>query len=371
MAELSIPLFRVRSPPQAGEKIQAVLDSGRVSDGPAVASFEQALKSWLGHDAVLTASDISAAITLALHLAGVRPGDEVIAPPMLCLATSIPVLNLGARIVWADVDPETGMLDPDEIGPLVTSRTKAVLYYHWSGDAAAGVRIEQAAREYGIPTIEDASDAIGVSIGGRLVGAGTADFTCFSFRSTKHISAVEGAAIALRSLPLLERARRLRRYGIDGSTFRLPNGDINPRSDVVEAGWNYALNNVNATVGLLNWAVREQVLNAFVENGRFLDDALKAVSSIVVPKRASSVFWTYSFLSDRRDELLDRLVKRGVVAQRLHLRNDTYSCFRQPAVNRRLLGTDSFDDRTLSIPCGWWVDSEVRQQIVQAVAESV
>jgi dTDP-4-amino-4,6-dideoxygalactose transaminase len=117
--------------------------------------------------------------------------------------------------------------------------------------------------------------------------------------------------------------------------------------------------------------VREQVLNAFVENGRFLDDALKAVSSIVVPKRASSVFWTYSFLSDRRDELLDRLVKRGVVAQRLHLRNDTYSCFRQPAVNRRLLGTDSFDDRTLSIPCGWWVDSEVRQQIVQAVAESV
>jgi hypothetical protein len=64
-------------------------------------------------------------------------------------------------------------------------------------------------------------------------------------------------------------------------------------------------------------------------------------------------------------------VKRGVVAQRLHVRNDTYSCFRQPAVNRRLSGTDSFDDRTLSIPCGWWVDSEVRQQIVQAVAESV
>lgn len=365
----SIPLFRVRSSPRLGEQVQAVLDSGRVSDGPAVSDFEQALKLWLSHDAILTVSDISAAVTLALHLAGVRPGDEVIAPPMLCLATSIPILNLGARVAWADVNPLTGMLDPDAIAPLVSARTKAILYYHWSGDAAAGESIDAVARQFGIPTIEDASDAFGLRVGERLVGSGTADFTCFSFRSTKHINAVEGAAITLRSPLLLERATRLRRYGINPRTFRSANGDINPRSDVEEAGWNFALSNVNATIALENWVDRESVLSAHRENGHFYDDAFKNLSSVVLPGPRASAFWTYSFLSERRDELVSRLVRRGVTSQRLHVRNDTYSCFRDAVVGRKLTGTDFFDGRTISIPCGWWLDDDDRHRVARTLVE--
>jgi len=341
-----------------------------VSDGTAVGEFENVLREWLANQAVLAVADISAAITLSLHLSGVRPGDEVIAPPMLCLASSIPILNLGARAVWVDVDPASGMLDPDAIGRAVTSRTKAVLYYHWSGDVADGLRIERAAKQYGLATVEDASDAFGAVRGDRVVGAKTADFTCFSFRSTKQLNALEGGAVSIRDPELVDRAIRLRRYGINGRTFRLPNGDINPRSDVEEPGWSFSISNLNAAVGVLNWREAQDARGLFLRNGRLLDEALKALPGMRVPPRQASAYWTCSLLAENRDALVDRLMKRGVIAQRLHVRNDEYTCFRESRAVGTLAATKHFDERTVSIPCGWWVDEEARLRIERALVES-
>src|SRR5471030_2886996 len=134
--KISIPLFKVHMPASAHAALGETLASGYLAQGAQVERFEKKLAAYLGNERLCAMSESSGALTLALSMAGVRPGDEVIVSPLVCLATSMPISNLSARPVWCDVDPATGMMDPQRIAALVTGRTRAILAYHWSGDVA-------------------------------------------------------------------------------------------------------------------------------------------------------------------------------------------------------------------------------------------
>lgn len=356
-------------PPTASEAVGRVLNSGAVSGGPAVRDFEKKLSEYLGTPYVLALSDISAALQLGLFLAGVRPNTEVLAPPMLCVASSMPIANLWARPRWADVEASTGMLDAGRLKERFTPQCKAVLYYHWSGDVADGAAIDTVAKSHGLKTVEDASDAFGAERNGKRIGSGTADFTAFSFRATKHINSGEGAALVCRDANDYEQARWLRRYGIHEPSFRSANGDLNPRSDIPVAGWNIPMTNFCAAIGMEQWPHVEGLVQRYRENGRFYDEALKGIPGVTLTARlASSVgaYWTYSLLVERREAFVQKLIEAGIGTQRLHVRNDTYSCFAE--ANRPALpGTDHFDARTVSIPCGYWVSDKDREEIVACI----
>lgn len=362
-----IPLFRVHMPDSAPEAVGRVLMSGSVSDGEQVRAFEAGLSEWLGTPHVLAVSDVSAALQIGLFLAGVRPGDEVIVPPMVCAAATMPIANLWARPAWADVDARTGMLDASEIPKRATSNTRAVLFYHWSGDVAEVEAIGAAAQRIGVRTVEDASDAFGAEINGRRLGNGTADFTVFSFRATKHITTGEGAALVCRRAEDHEQARWLRRYGIHQTDFRLPNGDLNPASDIPVAGWNFPLTNFAAAIGVEQWPHKDGIIARARENGAFFDEELRHLPGLtLIPRRpdAISAYWTYSVLVERRSALVGALAADGIASQRLHVRNDKYSCF-SDSVRAPLPGTDSFDAQALSLPCGWWVGGVERERIAR------
>jgi dTDP-4-amino-4,6-dideoxygalactose transaminase len=191
-----IPLYRVHMPLEAAGAMADVLASSQLADGEVGRCFEAALQKYIGNPRLITAADESSAIVLALYLAGVRPGDEVLASPMACLAVNMPVLNLFARVVWCDIDPRTGNLDPAEIGRRATPRTKAVLYSHWAGDVAEIDAINEAARRQGLRVVEDAGEALGAEYRGRKVGNTGSDFVVFSFYANRHLTTGEGAAIA-------------------------------------------------------------------------------------------------------------------------------------------------------------------------------
>ena len=167
---ISIPLFKVHMPAGAGAALAATLASGQLAHGARVAEFERSLTAYTGNPLVSALSEVSGALTLALFMAGVRPEDEVIVSPMVCLATSMPIANLFARPLWCDVDPATGMLDPARIRELVTPRTRAILAYHWSGDVADLEALQTAARAHGLKLIEDASEASGAEYRGEKLG---------------------------------------------------------------------------------------------------------------------------------------------------------------------------------------------------------
>lgn len=366
----SIPLFRVFLPAQTHATVKSTLDSAQLGQGRQVAEFESRLGRWLGTSKLCSLSDFSGAITLALYAAGVRPGDEVILSPLTCLATSMPVCNLFAKPVWCDVDPATGIMDASRVEALITEKTRAILVYHWSGDVADLGALRDIARRAGIALIEDASEAFGAEQGGVKLGSGTANFTVFSFGPVRHLTCAEGAAITTDNQDSIESLGKLRRYGIDKATFRLDNGDLNPASDIPVAGFNFPMNNLSAAIGIAQFQGLDANLQKHRENGACYQDKLADVPGITLLSRRSdsmSSYWTYSMRAERRDDLIQKLIAHGIGSQRLHLRNDDYSCFSASKKTEPMPGVDTFDKENISIPCGWWVGEAEREIIISCI----
>jgi perosamine synthetase len=367
---ISIPLFKVHMPAGAPAALNATLESGYLAHGAQVEDFERRLADYSGNPRVCAMSEVSGALTLALFMAGVRPEDEVIVSPMVCLATSMPIANLFARPVWCDVDPATGMLDPARIADLVTPRTRAILACHWSGDVADLQALQEGARTHGVKLIEDASEAFGAEYRGARLGNHGSDFCVYSFSAVRQITSGDGAALFCGSPDDHEQARRLRRYGIHQPSFRLADGDLNPASDIPLPGYNFCMNNIAATIGLAQFAHVEDIVARQRANGRYFDAALAGVTGIKLLERrqdAVSGYWTYSLRAERRADLARKLAANGIGCQRLHLRNDHYSAFAQDRRDGNLSGVDVFDRENLSIPCGWWVTQEQRERVSSCI----
>lgn len=366
----AIPLYGVHMPPEPHLLLESVLASGQIASGCHVAEFEEALRQYLGGCWVTSTGDASTSLAMCLFMAGVRPGDEVLASPMACLATNMPILNLFAKVCWCDIDPLTGNLSVDDLRKRISPRAKAILVFHWAGNPADLQPIYQVAREHGLPVIEDASEALGAEYGGRKIGNTGADYTVFSFYANKHITTIEGAAIAFGREADYERGRWLKRYGIHQPSFRDTDGEIDPTSDIPVAGWNTAMNHVATTLGVAQMRSLPQIIAKHQMNGRLFDEALDGAPGITLLKRpadAASTHWVYTLLAENRDRLLKRLRERGINASKVHLRNDLYTCFGTPA--RDLPGVDSFQGRSLSLPCGWWVTEEDCQLIAAVVRQ--
>jgi len=367
---VSIPLFKTHLPPDAHLAVKATIETGQLALGANVAEFEKRLGSWSGSNRVCGVSDVSGALTLALYVAGVRPGDEVILSPMTCLATSMPVANLFATPVWCDVDPGTGMMDSSLLQNLITEKTRAIIVFHWSGDIANLKALRDVANRAGIPLVEDASEAFGAEFQGTKIGCKTADFTVMSFGAVRQLTCGEGAAVSAIDDQHFDSLQKLRRYGINSASFRLTNGDLNPDSDIPVAGFNFPMNNIAATIGIGQFRDIESIVQKYRANGAYFQDALTDIPGLTLLERrddAISGYWTYSMRAEKRDDLVRKLLLSGIGSQRLHLRNDKYSCFARSISKNSLSGVDIFDRENISIPCGWWVGSRERDTIASCI----
>jgi dTDP-4-amino-4,6-dideoxygalactose transaminase len=363
-----VPLFKVHMPATVNDALGRTLASGYIAHGAEVAEFESGLGRLLGTSQLCAVNDASAGLTLALFLAGVRPGDEVVISPLCCLATVMPIANLFAKLVWCDIDPATAMPDASHIRRKISERTRAVVVYYWSGNPADIESLRLAAP--GARFIADASEAFGAEVGGRSLALAKADFTVYSFSAVRHITTGEGGALVAAARADLELAIRSRRYGIHQPTFRLPNGDLNPDSDIAVPGFNFAMNNIAATLGIAQLEYAASVIGRYRENGGYFDRDLANIPGITLlrrPQNSISSYWTYAFRAERRTDLMRKLHEHGIGAQRLHLRNDRYSCFSDARSADTLPGVDTFDRENLSIPCGWWVTAEDREKIAACI----
>ncbi len=368
VGELPIPLFRAAPVTRAHAKLTELLASGQLASGAEVVEFEQALGRYLGTPHVLATNDRSGALTLALRAAEVGSGDEVLLSPLVCLATSMPLAALQARPMWCDVDPMTGMLSAETLAARVTARTKAIVTYHWGGDLGPLAELRAFADAHGLVLIEDAAAAFGGEYRGCALGSTPSDYTVLSFYAVNQLSLGEGGALLCRDAPALEALRPLRRYGIQQGTFRLPNGDLNPASDIPDSGYNFALSNLHAALGLTQFTELPARIARYRANGRFFDEALQGIPGVTLLARlpdAVSGYWVYALRATRRPALLTKLHAQGIGAQRLHLRNDHYTCF--AAASLPLPGVDCFDAENLCLPCGWWVDDAARTRIVDCL----
>ncbi len=256
---MEIPITR---PHLAGDEQAAVAEviaSGWLSQGPRVRAFEEAFAERVGAaDAVATTS-CTTALSLALHVSGVGPGDEVVVPSLSFIATANAVWHCGAQPVFADIDPRTYNLDPAAAERAITPRTKAIMPVHQVGLPADMDAFLELGRRHGVAIVEDAACAIGASYKGRAIGS-LGPLACFSLHPRKVITTGEGGMIAVSDPEVAERLRRLRAHGMDTSDLARHSA----RDIVVEAyperGWNSRMTDMQAALGLCQLRVLDEIL---------------------------------------------------------------------------------------------------------------
>lgn len=369
MSKPSIDLFHPVRLPEMEAAALEVLRSGMIASGPKVAGFEQAFAALSGRPHNVSTNDMTSAVMLALHLAGVRVGDEVATLAFSCLSSNSPIVRIGARPVWIDIEPDTMSMSVQDLASKLGRSVKAVMVYHVAGYPADTARIAALCRAHGIPLIEDCNNAVGATLDGRPVGT-LGDYAVYSLYPNRQINGIEGGLLATPDAETAARATRLRRFGIDAPTFRDPRGEINPMSDVREIGWSASLGHLNAAVALSQLdtlalrTIRTQAVATRLASGLSHARGLRVVSPVT---GAVPAYWGLLVLSDRRDELLAHLKVGGVKPSILHQRNDWYSGF--GVARSELPGTAEVMDHLLALPCGWWLsDAEVSEVLHQILA---
>jgi len=359
----NISLFKVHTPPNIGETLQEVFDSGMITEGTYSDKFEKMFGEYVSNDNCSLLNSCTSALTLAYHMAGVGPGDEVISTPMTCMATNEPIDTLGAKIVWADIDPSTGNIDPESIKKSITSKTKAIVGVHWAGQPFEIEEINSIASEHGIKVIEDAAHATGATFKGAPIGSHS-DYVCFSFQAIKHLTTVDGGALCSKSKEEDLRIKKLRWFGLDrkfkGSKWS---------QDITESGFKFHMNNVNASIGIKQMSYIEGIINGHKENHRFYQDNITnpKITKMRENDYSESSCWIYTVLAEDREGLQKYLSEKGIASDPVHVRNDNYSVFKEFFPKKPLVGADEFCSKHLNIPVGWWVSKEDREYIVEAI----
>jgi dTDP-4-amino-4,6-dideoxygalactose transaminase len=338
--------------------------SGYIGQGPRVDAFEKALAPWVGNQNVLTLNSGTSALMLALRLSNVGHGDEVISTAMTCTATNVPIMAMGAKIVWADINPNDANIDPLDVERKITEKTKAIIAVHWGGYPCDMDELNRIGRKYNIKVIEDAAHAFGASYRGRAVGS-ISDFTCFSFQAIKHMTTVDGGALVCRDTEDYRRGKLLRWYGIDREGERK---DFRCEEDVVEYGYKFHMNDVNAVIGLEQLNHVGEIIQKHRDNAAYYRQRFQGLSNLKLldykEDRVSS-YWLFTVRVSQRLTFMQRMKEAGIVVSQVHARNDSHTMFKE--FRRVLPGVDEFVEDQVSIPVGWWLTEEQREHIVDTV----
>lgn len=341
---IMIPLFKPFMNKNCIKELKNVLYSGYIGEGTKVKEFEKLLADYLGGYVVLVNSGTSA-LHLALHIAGVK-NKTVISTPMTCLATNTPIIQNGGRIVWADVDPETGNIDPGSICQNITGNTKAVMVVHYGGNLCPPV-IKRICRDKGLTLIEDCAHLNGPGLGG---------MQCYSFQAIKHLTTGDGGCLVTKDRKLYDRAKLLRWYGIDRESGQ----NMRCMEPIQEAGFKFHMNDISATIGISNLKKLSDIILKTRRNAQYYNNAFKKldyVKTVPVPHRND--YWLYILLVDRKPEFMAYMRDHGIETSLVHARNDIQPIFK--SAKRKLPGLEKFWKKQVCIPVGWWLtDKEVK-----------
>jgi perosamine synthetase len=233
------------------EDISAVVDALRsdwLTTGPLVGEFEAAFAACVGAAHAVAASNGTAALHLCMLAAEIGPDNEVIVPALTFAASANCARYVGAKVIFADVRPDTLTIDVAHVASLVTPRTKAIITVDYGGLPSDLDELLALAQRYGLVLVEDACHAPGAEYRGRKVGS-IAHLSAFSFHPVKHLTTGEGGMITTNDAELAERLRRYRNHGI-ATDHRQREQRGTWRYDMIELGYNYRLNDIQCALGL-------------------------------------------------------------------------------------------------------------------------
>ena len=304
------------SAPWLGEReeelVLAVLRSGRLSLGPALDRFELALAERVDSPHVAAVSSGTAGLHLAVRLAGLGPGDEVITTPFSFVASANCILYEGATPIFADVDPQTLNLDPEAVEAALTERTKGILAVDIFGYPAELHELARIAEEHGLALIEDACQALGAEYRGRPLGS-FGHPTVFAFYPNKQVTTGEGGAVSVGVEEDWELLKSLSNQGRTDSGEWLTHGHL---------GFNYRLDDVSAALGLAQLEKLDAILELRAEVAARYGELVEPLEGVEVPlpddaDHLRSWFVYVVRLADEfdRNAVMARLAEEGIASK--------------------------------------------------------
>ncbi|WP_067724755.1 UDP-4-amino-4,6-dideoxy-N-acetyl-beta-L-altrosamine transaminase [Oceanobacillus damuensis] len=263
-----------------------VLKSDFITTGPTISQFEKAIAEFVGAKYAVAYSSGTAALYAACFAAGIKENDEVITTSMTFAASSNCILYVGARPVFADIDPKTYNISPESIKPLITEKTKAIITVDFTGQPAEYDEISSLAKKHGLIVIDDAAHALGASYKERLIGS-IGDMTMFSFHPVKHITTGEGGMITTNNEDYYEKLLLFRSHGITRDSLKLKDHQGPWYYEMQELGFNYRMTDIQAALGLSQVKKLNTFLNKRREYAKKYTEAFIDVDAILTPYQQS------------------------------------------------------------------------------------
>jgi dTDP-4-amino-4,6-dideoxygalactose transaminase len=371
--------------PSIGEEeiaeVVATLRSGWLTTGPRVARFEELFADYVGTKHAVAMASCTGALHISLVASGLQPGDEVITTPITFCATAHAIVHAGGRPVFVDVDPETGLIDPDAVVAAVGSRTAAILPVHLAGRPCDMDRLGAIARRHGLLVVEDAAHAPGAAWAGRRAGS-LGHAGCFSFYATKTIATGEGGMLTTDDDELADRARLYAHHGLTERTWTRDEGGRYRHQQAVVPGFKCNMTDIQAALGTQQLARLEGELQRREEIWARYDAELAGLDAALpapIPAEAAHARQLYSPRVHEagdgaaRDRVLNELLRLGIGAgvhfAAIHLHpayRDAYGY-----APGDLPHAEDFGARTFSIPLsGRLADRDV-DDVVEGVRRAV
>lgn len=378
--------------------VTAVLRGDWLTTGPAVEAFERAFAETTGATHAVSCANGTAALHLAALALGLREGDLAIVPAITFLATANAVRFTGAEVVFADVDPETGLITRETIDAALArlsaaerGRIRAILPVHLNGQVCEMAPIASAAARHNWSVVEDACHALGARYDdGGPVGGASASLACFSFHPVKTITTGEGGVVTTASGAMAERLMRFRSHGMVRNAAQFvetaaafdSGGAVNPwYYEMPEPGYNYRLSDIHAALGLQQLRKLARFVARRAELVAKYDGLLAPLAPRIRPIRrrpgAGSAWHLYPVLFEfaalgiERGAVMRRLRERGVGTQVHYI-----PVHRQPYYRARygaieLPGADAYYERVLSLPLFVGLSEGEVERTVHALRDAV
>lgn len=385
-----LSLFKVFMSEDVLKPLNDVLMSGQLTQGPKVEEFENALKQYIGNPYILTLNSATAGLTLATRLLKQKddaigwPGfddehDIVLTPSLTCFATTASVLANNVNLRWLDVDLNTANIDLNDVKNKLNEKTKIIYLVHWGGNPLDLDELDKICDEhkekYGFKpmVVEDCAHSFGAEYNGKKLGS-SKNICVFSLQAIKHLTTGDGGFITLPTEELYDRCKLLRWYGINRDKRNYKGKDFRLENDILEYGYKFHMNDVNATLGLYNLPHMDGLLEKNRRNAKMLDEGLKDIKDIQLLKpnpKCNSAYWLYTIrvLNGKKQEFMEKMKEDNIMSSQVHNRNDINSCVKD--YQEVLPNLDILETELVCIPVGWWLEEKDIDYIIRSIVNYI
>jgi perosamine synthetase len=349
--------------------------SGWVTQGPKVQEFEEKFAAYVGSKYAVALSNCTTALHLAMIVAGINEGDEVICPSMSYVATANSIMYVNATPVFAEVNKYYN-LDVNDVEKKITSKTKAVLLVHQIGMPADIDAFRKLCNKHKLTLIEDAACAVGSAYKGNKIGSHS-DLVCFSFHPRKVITTGDGGMISTNNEDFYARIRLLRQHAMSVNDRVRHSANKIIFEDHLEVGYNYRMTDIQAAVGVKQLEKLDFIISERRKIAMRYNEAFKSVKEIAIPVEEEGYFTNYQSYSIyikpgakvSRNEAMEILLKEGVSSRRGIMTSHRETAYKSKFKDLSLPESEKFSDNSLILPLFYPMTNEEIEKVISTVTE--